>query len=910
MVGALPLYPAFLDPPADPSPYLPVSRLAYNEIFVDPDVAARGRPRPQTRDACWRRTSSGGAWPIVHSAALVDYEDVSRLRRQVLVADGRIAAGPTVVAPRRALRLRRGASRAARLRPLPRRPRARDRTGAGRPPWPVQGSPFRRRATTSTRSGRRRSSWRVRRPRRLSTPISRSACTPKGSTRSGRRTSSSPGCTAGLRRISSSTVGRTGPSRRSIPNGCARTGTATSSTSCGAPVAHASYLRVDHVMGLQRLYWIPEGFDARHGAYVSYRADELHAVVSLEAHRAGSVVVGEDLGTVPAGVRERMTRGPHAALLGPPVRVDRGGPAARAARFGAWPRGAPTTCRASRRISGASTSTRTSAPGSCPRPRRRAARGARALARRHARRRRQAEGRRRPPRATEDPAAAVLRGCLAHLARSPADLVMVDLEELWGEREPQNRPGTGPEAANWRRRASHTLEEARRTSGPPSSSASCTARARPDPPRRGGLCHDRSPPASADGVDRRAALSEDDLYLFNEGTHRRLGEKLGAHLRPAGASPSPSGPPTRCGSPSSGTSTTGVRDADPLELRGSSGIWEGAVAQAASGPRLQVRHHDPGRRRPREGRPVRPLHRASAADRLGGVGSGLRVGRRRLDARPAAIAYGLDAPLSVYEVHLGSWRRDPADPDRLLGYTEVAEPLIDHVRETGFTHVEFLPLMEHPFYGSWGYQTTGFFAPTRRYGTPQDLMFLIDQLHQAGIGVLFDWVPSHFPDDAFALASFDGTHLYEHADPRLGLPPGLEEPDLQLRPPRGAKLPGLLGRALAVGVPRRRAAGRRGGLHALPRLLPAPGGVDPERPRGTREPRGHRVPPPAEHRDLRRPSRRPGHRRGVDRLARGLAPGRTPAASASASSGTWAGCTTRCSTWPATPSIAATTTTS
>ena len=132
---------------------------------------------------------------------------------------------------------------------------------------------------------------------------------------------------------------------------------------------------------------------------------------------------------------------------------------------------------------------------------------------------------------------------------------------------------------------------------------------------------------------------------------------------------------------------------------------------------------------------------------------------------------GLDAPLSVYEVHLGSWRRDPSDPGRLLGYAEVAEPLIRHVQEVGFTHVEFLPLMEHPFYGSWGYQTTGFFAPTRRYGTPQELMFLIDRLHQAGIGVLMDWVPSHFPEDPFALASFDGTHLYEHADPRLGFHP-------------------------------------------------------------------------------------------------------------------------------------------
>ncbi|MGH9045060.1 MAG: 1,4-alpha-glucan branching protein GlgB, partial [Acidimicrobiales bacterium] len=136
-----------------------------------------------------------------------------------------------------------------------------------------------------------------------------------------------------------------------------------------------------------------------------------------------------------------------------------------------------------------------------------------------------------------------------------------------------------------------------------------------------------------------------------------------------------------------------------------------------------------------------------------------------------AETFSLKSPVSIYEVHLGSWRRDPADPPRLLGYRELASSLVAHVLKEGFTHVELLPVMEHPFYGSWGYQITGFFAPTARYGTPQDLMALIDQLHQAGIGVVLDWVPSHFASDAFALARFDGTHLYEHADPRRGIHP-------------------------------------------------------------------------------------------------------------------------------------------
>jgi 1,4-alpha-glucan branching enzyme len=131
----------------------------------------------------------------------------------------------------------------------------------------------------------------------------------------------------------------------------------------------------------------------------------------------------------------------------------------------------------------------------------------------------------------------------------------------------------------------------------------------------------------------------------------------------------------------------------------------------------------------------------------------------------------LSSPISVYELHPGSWRRVPEENNRPLTYREMAEYLPEYVREMGFTHVEFTPVMEHPFYGSWGYQTTGYFAPTSRYGTPQDFMFLIDCLHRYGIGVILDWVPSNFPDDLHGLVFFDGTHLYEHEDPRKGFHP-------------------------------------------------------------------------------------------------------------------------------------------
>ncbi|HKQ33626.1 MAG TPA: 1,4-alpha-glucan branching protein GlgB [Thermodesulfobacteriota bacterium] len=131
----------------------------------------------------------------------------------------------------------------------------------------------------------------------------------------------------------------------------------------------------------------------------------------------------------------------------------------------------------------------------------------------------------------------------------------------------------------------------------------------------------------------------------------------------------------------------------------------------------------------------------------------------------------LDSPISIYEVHIGSWKRVPEEGHRSLTYREIAPQLAEYVKSTGFTHVEFLPVMEHPFYGSWGYQITGYFSPTGRYGAPEDFMYLVDVLHQNGIGVILDWVPSHFPGDEHGLIYFDGTHLYEHADPKKGFHP-------------------------------------------------------------------------------------------------------------------------------------------
>ncbi|MEX1005157.1 MAG: 1,4-alpha-glucan branching protein GlgB [Acidimicrobiia bacterium] len=263
-------------------------------------------------------------------------------------------------------------------------------------------------------------------------------------------------------------------------------------------------------------------------------------------------------------------------------------------------------------------------------------------------------------------------------------------------------------------------------------------------------------------------LSAHDLHLWNEGTHHRAYRMLGAHLRPDG-----SGADFAVWAPSArSVSVVGdFNDWSPhsLEPTGSSGIWAGFVDGATRGQVYKYSIETPAGQVLEKADPFGFLHETPPA-------TGSRIWDLEYEWDDAAWMDSradrqrLDAPISVYEVHLGSWMRRPED-GRSLGYREIAPHLVDHLIDKGFTHVELLPIMEHPFYGSWGYQTTGHFAPTSRYGTPQDFMFLVDRLHQAGIGVILDWVPSHFPADAHGLALFDGTHLFEHADPKQGFHP-------------------------------------------------------------------------------------------------------------------------------------------
>ncbi|MHB8766393.1 MAG: 1,4-alpha-glucan branching protein GlgB [Deferrisomatales bacterium] len=269
-------------------------------------------------------------------------------------------------------------------------------------------------------------------------------------------------------------------------------------------------------------------------------------------------------------------------------------------------------------------------------------------------------------------------------------------------------------------------------------------------------------------------LTDQDVYLFREGRHFRLHEKLGAHPATVGGA---EGVLFAVWAPNA-EAVAVIGDwngwdpgAHPLSVRwDGSGIWEGFVPGVGPGAAYKYRVNGPNGFSADKGDPYAfrweaPPRTASVVHRLDYAWGDAEwmAGRGARNA--------LDAPLSIYEVHLGSWRRSPDDPGRPLGYRELAPQLAAYCRELGFTHVELMPVMEHPFYGSWGYQTTGYFAPSARYGSPQDLMYLIDLLHQHGVGVILDWVPSHFPSDQHGLAYFDGTHLYEHADPQQGFHP-------------------------------------------------------------------------------------------------------------------------------------------
>jgi 1,4-alpha-glucan branching enzyme len=266
-------------------------------------------------------------------------------------------------------------------------------------------------------------------------------------------------------------------------------------------------------------------------------------------------------------------------------------------------------------------------------------------------------------------------------------------------------------------------------------------------------------------------IGDYDLYLFGEGTHTRIYDRLGAHAMTIGAS---RGVHFAVWAPNAArVSVVGDFNgwdgrAHPMRVLGASGIWEIFLPAAAIGDRYKFEL------RARDGEilvkadpygfgfEVPPLSASIVIDSAYEWRDGEWMARRRDEAS------WFERPVAIYEVHLGSWARMAEEGGRYLTYDELASRLIPYVKEMGFTHIELLPVMEHPYSASWGYQVTGFFAPTSRFGSPADFKRFVDACHLAGIGLILDWVPGHFPKDAHGLARFDGTALYEHADPRQG----------------------------------------------------------------------------------------------------------------------------------------------
>ncbi len=518
---------------------------------------------------------------------------------------------------------------------------------------------------------------------------------------------------------------------------------------------YAKVLRIDHVMGLHRLYVIPQGASAKDGIYLGYPHDELFAILSIESHRSGTLLVGEDLGTVPGEVHHAMrdhgVLGMHVVEYAARAEGEALPAATRDQIASVNTHDMPTFAAY---WSGADIDDRVDLGWI----------DGRAAAAAHRERARlrgnlRAQWATRSPLAPDADAAEAFAACLTELGESDAPIVLVSLEDLWGELLPHNVPGTWLERPNWRRRARYDLDALARL---------------PEPRRLLERLHAARRGAHAAGEVRHdvTRLSADDLHWFNEGTHTAVHEKLGAHATEAHGV---AGTYFAVWAPSAASVTVigdfngWDRQRHPLAVHGASGIWEGFVPGVGPGDRYKFHVVGHGVAEDKAdpvaswGEP--PPRTASLVGR-----STYRFGDGEWLAERAA-RNRLDAPISIYECHIGSWMRVPEEGGRMLGYRELGPKLAEYCTKLGFTHIELLPVMEHPFYGSWGYQTTGYFSPTARHGSPDDLRSMIDTLHAAGIAVLLDWVPSHFPADGFALARFDGTHLYEHADPRQGFHP-------------------------------------------------------------------------------------------------------------------------------------------
>ncbi|HVU04366.1 MAG TPA: 1,4-alpha-glucan branching protein GlgB [Polyangiaceae bacterium] len=765
-VATLPLLPTFVDGLYDPSPYAPISRLFWNELFLAiddlPDLERAPKARALLENAEYRATLGD-----LRESAYVDYAAVVMHKRRLLS----ILCDAAFADETERARLERRLRETPRLEDYARFRATVERQKRPFSQWPERmreriqdedfdGSSFRYHAFCQIRA---EDQMKALAARAKKAGVGLYMDLPLGAHSGGYDAfrfgaQMLAGCSTGA---PPDALFEGGQSWGFAPPHPERASAAEHSyfvLSLRHQMSAAEILRIDHVMGLHRLFCIPPGYGAADGVYVRQPDDELYAALLIEAVRAGTRLVGEDLGTVPDEVRARMARHGIGRLY-----VLQYEPVPEPGRSLAVPVGAVASINTHDmptflgylRGSDLETQKELGLLDDAGVLRERAARSdARDRIERYLESRDLLE---RPPRDEE-----LLTAELRSLAGSRASIALVSADDLLGETEPQNVPGTGPERPNFGRKLRATLETI--TTSPEIHRLLSALRRTPPTDRTS---------ERPSGIRSRpcARLTDLDLHLFNEGTHREIYARFGAHPGVMDGAPgtyfSVWAPNAESVHVIGDFNEWQATDA-PLYLRGRSGVWEGFVPGVGQGDLYKLYVVSKSGHGTEKADPL--AVRAEAPPRTASVvwSPEHRWGDEAwMSSRGPRNA--LDAPCSIYEVHLGSFAR--AADGSLLGYRELAERLSDHVKRLGFTHVELLPVMEHPFYGSWGYQLTGYFAATARYGSPEDLMAFVDHLHQDGIGVLFDWVPSHFPTDAHGLGYFDGTHLYEHADPRRGFHP-------------------------------------------------------------------------------------------------------------------------------------------
>lgn len=517
-------------------------------------------------------------------------------------------------------------------------------------------------------------------------------------------------------------------------------------------LAHAPILRIDHVMQFERLWWVPVGAEATEGVYVSGPLEERIAACCVEAALAGGDLVGENLGTVSdelnAALHDHAIAGMHVVQFSASQDQPSGVPAVDAQSYAsAGTHDMPTLAGWWEDLDLAEAHGDAQLPAAL----KERVRSRRQQVRKALWKRIGGTGA-PPPQATPE----LLSGVLTYLAKSQARTVMVPLEDLWLDREPQNRPGTmSPD--NWTKIFEHSIADLE-SGGEWDTALGALAAERPQ---------QNAALAPTPGAVRYEVpgVTAFDIHLFGEGRHFQLGDLLGAHLLTVDGA---TGVRFAVWAPAAdlvsviGDFNGWTGGAHPLARVDGSDLWQGFIPGIAAGAlyKYQIRSAATGQTTDKAdpfafAAEVPPRTASIVCDLQYRWHDAAWMGTRASRQTPKQ-------PIAIYELHLGSWKR--TENHESLTYRELAPQLVSYVHEMGFTHVEFMPIMEHPFYGSWGYQISGFFAPTSRYGTPHDFMFLIDALHQAGIGVILDWVPSHFPSDAHALAHFDGTFLFEPAD--------------------------------------------------------------------------------------------------------------------------------------------------